>query len=112
LGTNDIETLSPQQCADGIISLAADIQQQYKCNVFVSEILPRGDHQSGVDIANDILRRAGPTIRHPDIAIQHLYDKKHLDRYRTGNNPLTGTQLLAKDVYRAMRNCDPTQETL
>ena len=95
-GTNDIEstdaTSDPKATAVNIMNNAAEAAMQYQCSVYVSQLPPRSDSPLSAAAANtnkwiDTLKKTDSkyaevnVIAHHALTIDHLWDKKHLDRY-------------------------------
>ena len=109
LGTNDIESDAPQEVCNNLLRLKTELERKYDCLVLISSILPRSDELSNtVPICNDILLSSCRNfiITHTNITMRHLHDKKHLS-FRSSHGVLSGCQLLAQNLYLAVRGSIP-----
>ena len=114
LGTNDLETLSPSHFVEDIKQVASIVETKYKCKVFISEILPRGDtfHEK-VATTNRLLKQLPwHLVSHDKISPEHLHDTKHLNRFVKQNDVFSGSQLLSIDFYQTMYNKVPHKTRL
>ena len=111
VGTNDIDSIPGDQFAEEVVTLSSDIQKLHRCNVYVSEVLPRGDMEV-TQVNSSLRQRTRSTIPHHDITNRHLHDPKHLNRYRIDQDSLSGSQLFARDLYKAVQRDDPARELL
>ena len=119
IGTNDLDSVTPLSYADDMISLAEQININYKCPVIILEVLVRRPNSYGislndkVDAANELLRGSRfSTISHSDVHEEHLYDEKHLNRNTRGNQHLAGSQIFAKNLYKALYESSPSMQRL
>ena len=114
MGTNDLDNgLSGDECAKGLMDLASELRSSHpNAVVHISNLLPRKDGlNDACTRANEVLNsQFASTIRHPDILSQnHLYDDRHLNRYRMKGEALTGTQLFSKSLYCRITNSQPDE---
>jgi hypothetical protein len=112
-GTNDIEyNIDARTVAENIMNNAAYQNNQYKCKVYVSLLPPRSDipfAEKAINTnkwikhlkQNDSRYGNVKLIEHDNMTMNHLHDKKHLNRVPT-NNGWSGSQLLAADIFRAI----------
>ena len=118
LGTNNIDRCSPEQIVSMINELIEAASQSFpQAKVHVSEILPRKSAESNrkVEETNKRLWSQNMNlIRHQRITQQHLVDEKHLN-YKYGDEDRTamsGTMLLAKDIFTAILGRQISQREL
>ena len=113
LGTNDIESRSPQQVHQSLLEMKNEIESRFHGRVLISSILPRDDSfMSEVISCNKMLSNSlqYDLIPHGRISISHLHDKKHLSFNCSSPKSFSGCQLLATDFYVALygRTPDPS----
>ena len=109
LGTNDIETQSPEEVHANLVHLKCELEDTLQCKVLLSTLLPRNDnlHEATV-VCNELLSATSPDdiIRHSQISKSHLHDKKHLS-FRQDGNTLSGVQLFAQNLFQAVHSSSP-----
>ena len=95
------------------MDLASELRSNHpNALVLISNLLSRKDDLNDTCTrANVVLNsQFASTIHHPDILPQnHLYDDRHLNRYRVKGEALTGTQLFSKSLYCKVTNNQPDE---
>ena len=110
LGTNDLESQTPQAVHSNLVHFKCELEDKFKCRTLVSCILPRNDHlNQATVICNDLLQSTIPDalIKHRNIQSVHLHDKKHLSFRNNPPNVLSGCQRLSHDLFDAVHNTAP-----
>ena len=85
-------------------------QTRFNCEVFVSEVTPRGDqYNSHVNTVNKELRHhlsnsMVKRISHENLNPSHLHDDRHLRRNKTHGELLSGVQLFARNLFESITN--------
>ena len=110
IGINDIDTQDTRDIAVKIKTLAEAYQTRFNCEVFVSEVIPRGDqYNSHVNTVNKELRQhlsnsMVKRISNENLNPSHLHDDRHLRRNKTHGELLSGVQLFAKNLFQSIIN--------
>ena len=110
IGINDIDTQDTSDIAVKIKTLAEAYQTRSNCEVFVSEVTPRGDqYNSHVNTVNKKLRHhlsnsMVKRISHESLNPSHLHDNRHLRRNKTHGELLSGAQLFARNLFESITN--------
>ena len=110
IGINGIDTQDTRDIAVKIKTLAEAYQTRFNCEVFVSEVAPRGDqYNSHVNTVNKELRyhllsSIVKRISDENLNPSHLHDDKHLRRNKTHGELLTGVQLFVRNLFESITN--------
>lgn len=115
LGTNDLESCSPQEVHQNILRLKDTIESKFHCRTLVSSLLPRNDSlDQSVRVCNSLLHSSIPEvlIEHKNIRQEHLHDKKHLSFNPISYGSPSGCQLLAQNLFAAVHGSPPPSEFL
>ena len=110
IGIYDIDTQDTRDIAVKIKTLAEAYQTRFNCEVFVSEVAPRGDqYNSHVNTVNKELRyhlssSIVKRISDENLNPSHLHDDKHLRRNKTHGELLTGVQLFVRNLFESITN--------
>ena len=117
-GINDIDTQDTRDIAVKIKTLAEAYQTRFNCEVFVSEVAPRGDqYNSHVNTVNKELRHhlsnsMVKRISHENLNPSHLHDDRHFRRNKTHGELLSGVQLFAKNLFESIINKPMTPQNI
>ena len=114
VGTNDMDIGTPQGVADDLCKLAEAAVRKYGCDVHVSQLTSRNDRFSKEALrANELIEAQSQLlegvqlIKHPHLSPRHVYDDKHLDRYRCGQDELSATQIFSIDLFKGVYGMAP-----
>ena len=118
IGINGIDTQDTRDIAVKIKTLAEAYQTRFNCEVFVSEVAPRGDqYNSHVNTVNKELRHhlsnsMVKRISHENLNPSHLHDDRHLRRNKTHGELLSGVQLFARNLFESITNKPMTPQKI
>ena len=120
LGTNDIETQTPEQVAHDLIHFAEELSQTHKCNIHVSALPPRTDELADCAARTNKLINAGAqasqqaisVVNHPRLHPRHMYDIKHCAVQKKERGQHSGVQTLAAALCSAVTGMEPPYRLL
>ena len=112
---------APRIIAGNIATLASEAANVHRCNIHISELLPRNDGKNKLAMEINRLLRAFvernhlnmTIINHKNISFRDLHDAKHLSysSNRRGRE-LSGSQLFASNVCQAITGRMPNEQVL
>jgi hypothetical protein len=108
LGTNDIESRTPEQVASDLIQFAEELSRTYACKIHVSALPPRTDELADSAARTNKLINDGAQASRYTIAVlnhprlrpgSHMYDRKHCAVRKQQPGQPSGVQILAAGIH-------------